>query len=50
MSRDDAGSFLPEPKAKGIVEHDLFVSLAPDGVGELIIPWQFSVVEAPVHR
>ena len=36
LSRDDAGSFLPEYKAKGIVEHDPFVSLDPDGVGELI--------------
>eukprot|EP00438_Fugacium_kawagutii_P021530 Skav233415 [mRNA] locus=scaffold892:187065:191585:+ [translate_table: standard] len=36
LSRDDAGSFLPEYKAKGIVEQDPFVSLDPDGVGELI--------------
>ena len=36
LSRDDAGSFLPEYKAKGIVEHDPFASLDPDGVGELI--------------
>ena len=36
LSRDDAGSFLPEYKAKGIVETDPFVSLDPDGVGELI--------------
>ena len=36
LSRDDAGSFLPEYKAKGIVEHDPFVSLDPEGVGELI--------------
>ncbi|CAK9005973.1 unnamed protein product [Durusdinium trenchii] len=34
LSRDDAGSFLPEYKAKGIVEQDPFVD--PDGVGELI--------------
>ena len=36
LSRDDAGSFLPEYEAKGIVEQDPFVSLDPDGVGELI--------------
>ncbi|CAJ1395159.1 unnamed protein product [Effrenium voratum] len=36
MSRDDAGAFLPEYKAKGIVEQDPFVSLDQEGVGELI--------------
>lgn len=36
LSRDDAGSFLPEYKAKGIVEQDPFVSLDQEGVGELI--------------
>ncbi|CAE7250973.1 ppdK [Symbiodinium natans] len=36
LSRDDAGSFLPEYKAKGIVETDPFVSLDQEGVGELI--------------
>lgn len=36
LSRDDAGSFLPEYKAKGIVEQDPFVSLDAEGVGELI--------------
>eukprot|EP00933_Yihiella_yeosuensis_P015963 TRINITY_DN1378_c0_g1_i1.p1 TRINITY_DN1378_c0_g1~~TRINITY_DN1378_c0_g1_i1.p1 ORF type:complete len:913 (+),score=249.05 TRINITY_DN1378_c0_g1_i1:107-2845(+) len=36
LSRDDAGNFLPEYKTKGIVEHDPFVSLDQEGVGELI--------------
>jgi pyruvate,orthophosphate dikinase len=36
LSRDDAGSFLPEYKAKGIVEQDPFVSLDQEGVGELL--------------
>ncbi|CAJ1372314.1 unnamed protein product [Effrenium voratum] len=36
LSRDDAGAFLPEYKAKGIVEQDPFVSLDQEGVGELI--------------
>eukprot|EP00928_Gymnodinium_smaydae_P039356 TRINITY_DN26902_c0_g1_i1.p1 TRINITY_DN26902_c0_g1~~TRINITY_DN26902_c0_g1_i1.p1 ORF type:complete len:146 (+),score=14.31 TRINITY_DN26902_c0_g1_i1:58-495(+) len=36
LSRDDAGSFLPEYKAKGLVEQDPFVSLDQEGVGELI--------------
>lgn len=36
LSRDDAGSFLPEYKAKGIIESDPFVTLDQEGVGELI--------------
>jgi pyruvate, orthophosphate dikinase len=36
LSRDDAGSFLPEYKAKGIVAQDPFVCLDQEGVGELI--------------
>ena len=36
LSRDDAGNFLPEYQAKGIVPRDPFVSLDVDGVGELI--------------
>eukprot|EP00931_Biecheleriopsis_adriatica_P098729 TRINITY_DN7280_c0_g1_i2.p1 TRINITY_DN7280_c0_g1~~TRINITY_DN7280_c0_g1_i2.p1 ORF type:complete len:929 (+),score=213.26 TRINITY_DN7280_c0_g1_i2:185-2788(+) len=36
LSRDDAGSFLPAYKTKGIIEQDPFVSLDQDGVGELI--------------
>eukprot|EP00930_Biecheleria_cincta_P039978 TRINITY_DN2742_c0_g1_i1.p1 TRINITY_DN2742_c0_g1~~TRINITY_DN2742_c0_g1_i1.p1 ORF type:complete len:912 (-),score=226.15 TRINITY_DN2742_c0_g1_i1:235-2970(-) len=36
LSRDDAGSFLPEYKSKGIVPQDPFVSLDQQGVGELI--------------
>lgn len=36
LSRDDAGNFLPEYKAKGIVPQDPFVCLDQEGVGELI--------------
>jgi len=36
LSRDDAGGFLPEYKAKDIVSGDPFVSLDQEGVGELI--------------
>eukprot|EP00928_Gymnodinium_smaydae_P100287 TRINITY_DN980_c0_g1_i2.p1 TRINITY_DN980_c0_g1~~TRINITY_DN980_c0_g1_i2.p1 ORF type:complete len:905 (-),score=213.77 TRINITY_DN980_c0_g1_i2:155-2869(-) len=36
LSRDDAGNFLPEYKAKGLVDQDPFVSLDQEGVGELI--------------
>jgi pyruvate,orthophosphate dikinase len=36
MSRDDAGIFLGEYLAKGIVARDPFVSLDTEGVGELI--------------
>lgn len=36
ISRDDAGSFIEEYKRKGIVEHDPFVTLDQEGVGELI--------------
>ncbi len=36
LSRDDAGNFLPDYQAKGIVPQDPFVSLDVDGVGELI--------------
>jgi pyruvate,orthophosphate dikinase len=36
MSRDDAGSFLSEYLAKGIIARDPFVSLDTEGVGELI--------------
>jgi pyruvate,orthophosphate dikinase len=36
LSRDDAGSFLPEYKTRGIIEQDPFVSLDQEGVGELI--------------
>ncbi|CAE7680859.1 ppdK, partial [Symbiodinium pilosum] len=36
LSRDDAGAFLPEYKAKGIVAQDPFVSLDQEGVGVLI--------------
>ena len=36
MSRDDAASFIPTYQRKGIIEHDPFISLDFDGVGELI--------------
>ncbi|HEX3432308.1 MAG TPA: pyruvate, phosphate dikinase [Rhizomicrobium sp.] len=36
MSRDDAGTFLSEYLAKGLVARDPFVSLDTEGVGELI--------------
>ena len=36
LTRDDAGKFLPDYVAAGIVEKDPFVSLDQDGVGDLI--------------
>lgn len=36
ISRDDSASFLGTYQSKGILEQDPFVSLDPDGVGELI--------------
>ncbi len=36
ISRDDAASFIGEYREKGIFEHDPFVRLDRDGVGELI--------------
>ncbi len=36
ISRDDAGSFLGTYVAKGILQHDPFVTLDVDGVGELV--------------
>jgi pyruvate,orthophosphate dikinase len=36
LSRDDAGRFLPDYVAAGIVEKDPFVTLDQDGVGDLI--------------
>jgi len=36
LSRDDAGMFLPEYLAKGILPRDPFVTIDRDGVGELI--------------
>jgi pyruvate, orthophosphate dikinase len=36
VSRDDAGTFLTEYLAKGLISRDPFVSLDADGVGELI--------------
>jgi pyruvate,orthophosphate dikinase len=36
VSRDDAGTFLTEYLAKGIIARDPFVTIDVDGVGELI--------------
>ncbi|TCL75967.1 pyruvate, phosphate dikinase [Rhizobium sp. BK251] len=36
ISRDDASAFLTTYQRKGIIEHDPFISLDLDGVGELI--------------
>ena len=36
ISRDDAASFLGEYTAKGVIEHDPFVTIDQDGVGELV--------------
>ena len=36
ISRDDAAGFLSQYQAQGIVEHDPFVTLDQDGVGELV--------------
>jgi pyruvate,orthophosphate dikinase len=36
ISRDDAGSFLPDYQRAGIFEHDPFVTIDQDGVGELV--------------
>ena len=36
LSRDDAGSFLGAYLKQGIIEHDPFVSIDRDGVGELM--------------
>ena len=36
LSRDDSGSFLEQYQDKVIYEHDPFVSIDRDGVGELI--------------
>ena len=35
-SRDDAGVFLPEYVAEGVLEHDPFQVMDPDGVGALV--------------
>ncbi len=36
LSRDDAGSFLGAYERRGILEHDPFVTIDVDGVGELV--------------
>ncbi|CAK0758971.1 pyruvate, orthophosphate dikinase [Azospirillaceae bacterium] len=36
LSRDDAGSFLPDYRRLGVLEHDPFATLDTEGVGELL--------------
>ncbi len=36
MSRDDAGMFLPDYVSEGILEHDPFIALDQNGVGQLV--------------
>jgi pyruvate,orthophosphate dikinase len=36
LSRDDATRFLQEYERRGIISRDPFISLDPDGVGELV--------------
>lgn len=36
LSRDDAASFLPDYQRAGVFEHDPFVTIDQDGVGELV--------------
>jgi pyruvate,orthophosphate dikinase len=36
LSRDDAGRFLQAYERQGIIKQDPFISLDPDGVGELV--------------
>ncbi len=36
LSRDDAGNFLGHYEKQGLIERDPFLSLDPDGVGELV--------------
>ena len=36
ISRDDAGSFLPDYQRGGILEHDPFVTIDVEGVGEMV--------------
>jgi len=36
LSRDDAGSFLTEYLARGLIARDPFVTIDRDGVGELV--------------
>jgi pyruvate,orthophosphate dikinase len=36
VSRDDAGSFLSEYLARGLIDRDPFVSIDRNGVGELV--------------
>jgi pyruvate,orthophosphate dikinase len=37
LSRDDAGNFLGAYEQRGIIEQDPFISLDPEGVGELML-------------
>jgi pyruvate,orthophosphate dikinase len=36
LSRDDASNFLPAYEGSGVIEQDPFISLDPEGVGELV--------------
>jgi pyruvate,orthophosphate dikinase len=36
ISRDDAGGFLTDYLSKGVIARDPFVSIDPDGVGQLV--------------
>src|SRR5690606_21172480 len=36
LSRDDSANFLPAYERQGILEHDPFVTLDAEGVGELV--------------
>jgi len=36
LSRDDSGNFLPDYIGRGVLEHDPFVTIDQDGVGELV--------------
>ena len=36
LSRDDASNFLPAYESRGVIEQDPFISLDPDGVGQLV--------------
>ena len=37
LSRDDAGNFLGAYEQRGLIDQDPFISLDPDGVGELML-------------
>jgi pyruvate,orthophosphate dikinase len=37
LSRDDAGSFLPEYVEGGLIDADPFVSIDTEGIGQLVV-------------